>query len=101
MYRVWGRLALVLLLPISAAAQSASTDERDQAMQEMRARIEKLEKLVAELQKDKESRSTVATAQPAAETTPENSVNSSTIWKGRGASAAPKKLLVNPSFASM
>ncbi len=70
MYRVWGRLALVLLLPISAAAQSASTDERDQAMQEMRARIEKLEKLVAELQKDKESRSTVATVQPASEPVP-------------------------------
>lgn len=70
MYRVWGRLALVLLLPMTAAAQSASTDERDQAMQEMRARIEKLEKLVAELQKDKESRSTVATAQPSSEPAP-------------------------------
>jgi len=70
MYRLWGRLALVLLLPIGAAAQSASTDERDQAMQEMRARIEKLEKLVAELQKEKESGSTVATAQPASEPAP-------------------------------
>src|SRR2546423_339347 len=70
MYRLWGCLALVLLLPMSAAAQSASTDERDQAMQEMRARIEKLEKLVAELQKERESRNMVATAQPASEPAP-------------------------------
>jgi hypothetical protein len=63
MYRVWGRLALVLLMPLGTAAQSASTSERDQEMQEMRSRIEKLEKLVAELQKQKESKNTVATAQ--------------------------------------
>src|SRR5256885_9091724 len=70
MYRLWGCLALVLLLPMSAAAQSASTDERDQAMQEMRARIEKLEKLVAELQKERESSNMVAAAQPASEPAP-------------------------------
>src|SRR5207244_2372112 len=70
MYRLLGCLALVLLLPMSAAAQSASTDERDQAMQEMRARIEKLDKLVAELQKERESRNIVATAQPASEPAP-------------------------------
>jgi len=70
MYRVCGRLALVLLLPIGAAAQSASTNERDQEMQEMRARIEKLEKLVAELQKEKESKSNVATAPAASEPIP-------------------------------
>jgi hypothetical protein len=70
MYRVWGRLALVLLLPMGAAAQSASTNEREQEMQEMRARIEKLEKLVAELQKEKESRNPVATAQAASEPIP-------------------------------
>src|SRR6266481_5649006 len=70
MYRVWGWLALVLLLPLSSAAQSASTNERDQEMQEMRARIEKLEKLVAELQKEKESKNGVATAQAASELIP-------------------------------
>ena len=70
MYRVWGRLALLLLLPMSAAAQSASTNEREQEMQEMRARIEKLEKLVAELQKEKESKNGVATAQVASEPIP-------------------------------
>jgi hypothetical protein len=58
----WGRLALVLLLPMSVAAQSASTNEREQEMQEMRARIEKLERLVAELQKEKDSKDGVATA---------------------------------------
>jgi DNA-binding protein H-NS len=63
MHRVWwGRLALVLLLPMSVAAQSASTNEREQEMQEMRARIEKLERLVAELQKEKDSENVVATA---------------------------------------
>jgi hypothetical protein len=63
----WGRLALVLLLPMSVAAQSASTNEREQEMQEMRARIEKLERLVAELQKEKDSKNGVATAQAASE----------------------------------
>src|SRR5712691_13225755 len=67
MHRVWGRLALVLLLPMSMAAQSASTNEREQEMQEMRARIEKLERLVAELQKEKDSKNGVATAQAASE----------------------------------
>ena len=68
MHRVWwGRLALVLLLPMSVAAQSASTNEREQEMQEMRARIEKLERLVAELQKEKDSKNGVATAQAASE----------------------------------
>jgi hypothetical protein len=68
MHRVWwGRLALVLLLPTSVAAQSASTNEREQEMQEMRARIEKLERLVAELQKEKDSKNGVATAQAASE----------------------------------
>lgn len=63
MHRVWwGRLALILLLPMSVAAQSASTNEREQEMQEMRARIEKLERLVAELQKEKDSKNGVATA---------------------------------------
>src|SRR3979411_1175304 len=70
MYRLWGRLALVLLLPMGAAAQSASTNEREQEMQEMRARIERLEKLVAELQKEKESRNGVATAQAVGEPIP-------------------------------
>src|ERR1700716_669831 len=70
MYRMWGRLALVLLLPMCAAAQSASTNEREQEMQEMRARIERLEKLVAELQKEKESRNGVATAQAVGEPIP-------------------------------
>src|SRR6267378_7010750 len=70
MHRVWGRLALVLLLPMCAAAQNASTNERDQEMQEMRARIEKLEKLVAELQKEKESKNAVTTAQAAGEPIP-------------------------------
>jgi hypothetical protein len=67
MHRAWGRLALVLLLPMSMAAQSASTNEREQEMQEMRARIEKLERLVAELQKEKDSKNGVATAQAASE----------------------------------
>lgn len=68
MHRVWcGRLALVLLLPMSVAAQSASTNEREQEMQEMRARIEKLERFVAELQKEKDSKNGVATAQAANE----------------------------------
>jgi hypothetical protein len=49
------------------AAQSASTNEREQEMQEMRARIEKLERLVAELQKEKDSKNGVATAQAASE----------------------------------
>jgi len=70
MHRGWGRLALFLLLPMGAAAQSASTNEREQEMQEMRARIEKLEKLVAELQKENESKSGVATAQAASEPIP-------------------------------
>src|ERR1700704_330240 len=70
MYRMWGRLALLLLLPMSAAAQSASTNEREQEMQEMRARIEKLEKLVAELQKERESKNGVATAQAVGEPIP-------------------------------
>ena len=63
MHRVWGVLAVFLLLPLGALAQSAAVDEREQEMQEMRARIEKLEKLVAQLQK--ETSSGIATA-PAA-----------------------------------
>lgn len=65
MHRVWGVLAVFVLLPLSALAQGAATDEREQEMQEMRARIEKLEKLVTELQKEKEPNNAVATA-PAA-----------------------------------
>jgi len=100
---MWGRLALVLLLPMSAAAQSASTNEREQEMQEMRARIEKLEKLVAELQKEKESKNGVATgpvgseplpppstpAAPAAQ--PEGTVASMDHSGGQGANAAERK----------
>src|SRR5258708_39691098 len=63
MHRVWGVLALFVLLPLSALAQGAATDEREQEMQEMRARIERLEKLVVQLQK--ETGSGIATA-PAA-----------------------------------
>ncbi len=63
MHRVWGVLALFVLLPLSALAQGAATDEREQEMQEMRARIERLEKLVVQLQK--ETSSGIATA-PAA-----------------------------------
>jgi len=65
MHRVWGVLAVFVLLPLSALAQGAARDEREQEMQEMRARIEKLEKLVTELQKEKETNNGVATA-PAA-----------------------------------
>src|SRR5258708_643419 len=63
MHRVWGVLALFVLLPLSALAQGAATDEREQEMQEMRARIERLEKLVVQIQK--ETSSGIATA-PAA-----------------------------------
>ena len=52
MRRVWGIFAVFLLLPLSALGQDAAKDEREQEMQEMRARIEKLEKLVAQLQKE-------------------------------------------------
>jgi hypothetical protein len=52
MHRVWGIFAVFLLLPLSALGQDAAKDEREQEMQEMRARIEKLEKLVAQLQKE-------------------------------------------------
>ena len=103
MYRVWGRLALVLLLPMSAAAQSASTNEREQEMQEMRARIEKLERLVAELQREKESKNGVATGQvgsepipppstPAAPSAhPEGTVASMDHSGGQGANAVERK----------
>ncbi len=63
MHRVWGVLAVFALLPLNALAQGAATDEREQEMQEMRARIERLEKLVVQLQK--ETGSGIATA-PAA-----------------------------------
>jgi len=88
---------------MSAAAQSASTNEREQEMQEMRARIEKLEKLVAELQKEKESTNGAATGQVAREAIPppstpaapsaqhEGAVASMDHSGGQGASATERK----------
>src|SRR6267143_4692535 len=67
MYRILGALIVLLLLSRTAPSQTPVSDAREQEMQEMRARIEKLEKLVAELQIEKESKNSVATAQAASE----------------------------------
>jgi hypothetical protein len=67
MNRILGGLVVLLLLSRSAPSQTTVSDAREQEMQEMRARIEKLEKLVAELQREKESKNSVATAQVASE----------------------------------
>jgi len=68
MSRVWGILAVSLLLPWAARAQEPSPDPRDQQIQELRDRLEKLERVVAELQKEK---SEAASAAPAAPVAPE------------------------------
>jgi len=67
MYRILGALIVLLLLSRIAPSQTTVSDARETEMQEMRARVEKLEKLVAELQKEKESKSGGASAQAASE----------------------------------
>src|SRR5947207_2804352 len=65
MHRIGGILAVLLLsLPLGLTAQTA-TPEREQEIQEMRARIATLERVVEELRLERDSK-TAVTAQPTA-----------------------------------
>jgi tartrate dehydratase alpha subunit/fumarate hydratase class I-like protein len=61
MYRILGIIVVFLLLALSTAAQTAqptqttAPDGHEQELRDMCARIERLEKLVERLQKEKES----------------------------------------------
>ena len=65
MHRMWGIRAVCLLLPLSALAETVAPGEREGEIQQMRARIERLEKLVAELRKERKTkrRSNLASGQ--------------------------------------
>jgi len=67
MIRILGAAMVLLLAPFCAAAHTPAPDEHEQEIRDMRARIEKLEKLVAELQKENESKNSVAAAQTASQ----------------------------------
>src|SRR6266436_3580208 len=67
MIRILGAAMVLLLAPFCAAAQTPAPDDHEQEIRDMRARIEKLEKLVAELQKENESKNSVTAAQTASQ----------------------------------
>ena len=83
MHRFWGILVVVFLLaPLSGQAQTSTPDERDQEMQEMRARIAALEELVEELRTGRESKGgplAAAVPAPAAQTQVANPPSSHTL----------------------
>ena len=65
MHRIGGFLLVLLLAPLGASAQTPSSDNQEQEIREMRARIEKLEKLVEELQKERAANSVAPHARAA------------------------------------
>jgi len=67
MHRIGGFLLVLLLAPLGASAQTPSSDNQEQEIREMRARIEKLEKLVEELQKEREANSVAPHAREASD----------------------------------
>src|SRR5437867_9329551 len=66
MSRISATVVVLLFTALSARAQTAAPDAHEQELQDMRARIEKLEKLVAELQAEKQSQNSI-TAQAGVE----------------------------------
>src|SRR5437867_2520325 len=67
MHRIGGFLLVLLLAPLGASEQTPSTDDQEQEIREMRARIEKLEKLVEELQKEREANNVAPQAREASD----------------------------------
>ena len=70
MSRIPWVIGVLLLAPLCTTAQTAAPDQHEQEVRELRARVEQLEKIVAELQKDKEAKATVSVKQLASEPAP-------------------------------
>src|SRR4051812_48838558 len=84
-HRAGGILTVLVLLATQVlSAQTAKSDERDQEIQEMRVRIARLERLVEDLQVERESQGRAETAQP------------STINAAANAPIVPTKEAIKP-----
>src|SRR2546421_8951446 len=70
MRRIPWVIGVLFLAPLCTIAQTAAPDQHEQEVRELRARVEQLEKIVAELQKDKEAKATVSVKQLASEPAP-------------------------------